>query len=214
MLKRFSERGDTLIEVLFAITIFSLVVVSSLAIMNQGSAEAERSLEITLARQAMNSEAETLRFLNASYVNAFHSGQTFSAATPAGQWAAMTNRIQTVGQTTASSFGDSSSCPVAQKPDGSDFIVDPSTATFIDTKVNTTILNSATTYPQLVYNAGTLTSAQGIWVEAIRSVTDSNPADNQSHIGYIDFHIYSCWQGPGQTIPVTLATIVRLYEPR
>ncbi len=66
--KNYMDRGDTLIEVLFAITIFSLVAVSSMAIMNQGTDTAQRSLEITLVRQEIDAQAETLRFLNASYI--------------------------------------------------------------------------------------------------------------------------------------------------
>ncbi|MBJ58357.1 hypothetical protein CMN24_01415, partial [Candidatus Saccharibacteria bacterium] len=57
------ERGDTLIEVLFAVTVFSFVVVSSLAIMNQGTAAAQRSLEISLVRQQVDAQADSLRFL-------------------------------------------------------------------------------------------------------------------------------------------------------
>ena len=57
-----NTRGDTLIEVLFAITVFSLVVVTSLAIMNQGTQAALRSLQLTLVRQQVDSQAEALRF--------------------------------------------------------------------------------------------------------------------------------------------------------
>src|SRR5664279_826252 len=84
-------RGDTLVEVLFAVAIFSLVAVGGLAIMNQGTATSQRALEITLVRQEVDSQAETLRFLNASYVSAYKLGiSDYSSASPAvSQWLAV-----------------------------------------------------------------------------------------------------------------------------
>ena len=82
MLGRQKNRGDTIIEVLFAITVFSLVVVSSLSIMNQGSATAQRTLEISLVRQQIDAQAETLRFLNTSYVAAYQAGVNDILSTP------------------------------------------------------------------------------------------------------------------------------------
>jgi type II secretory pathway pseudopilin PulG len=84
------EKGDTIIEVLFAITVFSFVAIASLSIMNQGSATAERALEITLVRSEITSQAQTLRFLNTSFINAYQEGEplaSYSTSTPAGQWA-------------------------------------------------------------------------------------------------------------------------------
>ena len=49
-------------------------------------------------------------------------------------------------------------------------------------------------------------------IEAIRSKTIRE--NNQANAGYIDFHIRACWDSPGQSVPVTIGTIVRLYEPR
>jgi prepilin-type N-terminal cleavage/methylation domain-containing protein len=68
---RFSQKGDTLIEVLFAVTVFSLVAVGSLSIMNQGTTVAQRSLETTLVRQEIDAQAETLRFVHDSYIAAY-----------------------------------------------------------------------------------------------------------------------------------------------
>ena len=45
------NRGDTIVEVVFAVTIFSMVTVGAISIMNKGVAIAQQSLEITLVRQ-------------------------------------------------------------------------------------------------------------------------------------------------------------------
>ena len=58
------NRGDTIIEVLLAVTIFSLVAVGSMVLMNRGVAMAQQSLETTLVRQQIDAQAEMLRFVH------------------------------------------------------------------------------------------------------------------------------------------------------
>lgn len=67
MTKRRSERGDTIIEVLLAFTVFSLVSVGAMAIMNQGTNAAERSLEVTLVKEQIDAQAEALRAAQQAY---------------------------------------------------------------------------------------------------------------------------------------------------
>lgn len=200
------SRGDTIIEVLFAITIFSLIVVGSLSIMNQGSATAQRSLEISLVRNEIDAQAEALRFLNASYVAAYQLGASDCSSTlllsntPANEWHEIHCAVTTTG---VSTFGV---CP-SQVPNNS-FIIDTKTATMLDsTKIKFT---AATTFSQVRYDNPIV--AEGIWIEAVKP--NIVPGNNQDNASYIDFHIRACWDNPGQSVPLTLGTIVRLYEPR
>jgi len=62
-----TKRGDTIIEVMFAIAVFSLVAVLTISMMNLGTANAEGSLELTTARHELNSQAEALRFIHSAY---------------------------------------------------------------------------------------------------------------------------------------------------
>ena len=64
-----TRRGDTLIEVMFAIAVFSMVAVISISMMNAGVASGERSLELVTARNELNAQAEILRFIHSSYVS-------------------------------------------------------------------------------------------------------------------------------------------------
>lgn len=192
------NRGDTLIEVLFAVAVFSLVAVGSLSIMNQGTATSQRALEITLVRQEMNAQAETLRFLNKSYL-------TSPDGTQGIQWTAIDNAI--AGNVHVTHFGAGASCPTPVSPI-------PTTSFFLNTKTAKFVpaagkYRQASTYSQVSYDAGG-PYADGIWIEAVR-VKPAGPL--QDHAGYIDFHIRACWDSPGQAVPVTLGTIVRLYEP-
>ena len=62
------KHGDTLIEVTLCVSIFSLVAVLSLNLMNNGVSNAQRTLEITMARNEIDAQAEALRYIHSSYV--------------------------------------------------------------------------------------------------------------------------------------------------
>lgn len=202
------QKGDTLIEVLFAFAVLSLVVVGALSIMNRGTDTAEQSFETTLVRQQVDGQANVLRYLHDSYVARYTPGATAASLgvnTPAGQWATMSNALSA---TTASSITDLTACP-ATAPSGS-FVLNPTNAKFVP--VNTG-MSKATTFAQIAYKAdGTFDSAQGIWIEGIRAPASTDV--NQQNTRYIDFHIIACWDSPGGGSPSTIGTIVRLYEPR
>lgn len=63
-----SRRGDTLVEVMFAVGIFGLVAVGAIGIMNKGLYDAQKTLEISMARNEIDAQAEALRFIHAAYV--------------------------------------------------------------------------------------------------------------------------------------------------
>jgi len=191
--------GDTLVEALFAITIFSLVAVGSMSVMNQASATAQRALEITLVRQEIDAQAETLRFLNASYIANYSSSIVNNCTTPSSRWMAIGCR----SIANISTFNTSSSCSI---PSGS-FILNSRKAT-----LSSISPSLAQTFSQVRYNAAAdVSSSEGIWIQAIRPTITGSNEDNS---GYVDFHIRACWDSPGQSIPVSIGTIVRLYEPR
>lgn len=204
-LKRRWQSGDTLIEVLFAVTVFSLVVVTSLTLMNQGTSASIRSLQITLVRQEIDNQAATLRFLNSSYITAYYDGYapTGAPTTPAEQYYQIIQDIKTQGATSVSAFGGGGQ--TCQVPPAGSFVVNSHTAAY--QKYDTTKISSPDTYSQVVYDpSGALTTSKGLWIEAVRST----PAGGTS---YTDFHIRACWYSPGAGQPMNLGTIVRLYEP-
>lgn len=204
-LRRSGAAGDTLIEVLFAFAVLSLVIIGALTIMNQGTVAAQRSLETTLVRQEIDGQAETLRFLHDAYVANYRPGVTYPVTTPSGQWVTMAANVTA---TSVTSLEDLTSCP-ATHPSNS-FILDPVTAKYQG--ANQKLVQSQT-FAQLAYNSsGAFTASQGIWIEAVRSPSTTDP--NKQNARFIDFHIYACWDAPGNGPPMTIGTIVRLYEPR
>jgi prepilin-type N-terminal cleavage/methylation domain-containing protein len=198
--KQPGNRGDTLIEVLFAVAVFSLVAVGALSIMNQGTAAAERSLEITLVRQQIDAQAETLRYLNASYI---------VGGSGAVDWASIQKLATTYNASGATDF-NSSSCDI---PGKGVFVLNTHTASYVDPNDPTSTKGKpvpATTYSQVRYDGDAVSSVEGIWIQPVRYIG----IGAQKGIGYIDFHIRACWDSPGQSFPVTIGTIVRLYEPQ
>jgi type II secretory pathway pseudopilin PulG len=202
------NRGDTLIEVLFAISIFSLVVVGSISIMNQGVNASQRSLEITLVRNEIDAQAEALRFMNSSYISAYNPDYTierYSEDTPAGQWVKMSSLIDV--NSDISSFGSASKCEIPSSPH-TPFIINPYLAEFVSAA--DAVFSPAKTFSKIEYNDDlSIISTNWLWVEAIKS---NNTEDKNSD--YIDFHIRACWNAAGQKNPATIGTIVRLYEPK
>jgi Tfp pilus assembly protein PilV len=202
------QAGDTLIEVLFAVTVFSFIVVSALSLMNQGVNAAQRSLEITTVRQQMDAQAETLRFLHKAYVNAYQTGYAPASTdlSPAAEYYRLIQFVKNgdpSGTNQASTFGGNEPCKVAPFASRS-FVLNPVSAKYI-----TGVIEPADTYAQIVYSdSSVVKSSKGIWLEAVR------PRVENTISGFIDFHIRACWDVTGSDIPQNLGTIVRLYEPR
>ena len=61
------KKGDTLIEVMLAIGIFSMIAIAITAVMSSGSTGAQTALETTLAREEIDTQAEAIRFIQTSY---------------------------------------------------------------------------------------------------------------------------------------------------
>lgn len=193
------ESGDTIIEVLFAVTIFSLVAIGGLSLMNQGTAMAQRSLEIGLVRQQIDQQVDALKYLNQAYVADY--GKRGVATD---QWKTIIedNAIDRAQDFTA--MVNDGKC-VLPSSAGKAFALDINKLN-ANPRISPTVDDTAT-YARVRHDTA-LVRAEGIWVQAVRSPQSDNRP------GVYDFHIRACWVTPGQAEPMTLGTIVRLYEPR
>lgn len=209
-----SERGDTIIEVLFAITIFSLISIGGLSLMNQGTAMAQRSLEIGLVRAQIDAQADALRYLNHAYVVDYGKD---GPATNAWKEIVADHAISDEDLNNNHKYeeiSDGTECklPPSSPPPFNSFALDVTklsyyTARGVDEGTGSPLIQgveSADVYSKI--ESGT---AKGIWIQAVRSSDDET-----SKPGFYDFHIRACWLSPGLSTPVTMGTIVRLYEPR
>ena len=67
------KKGDTLVEVCIAIGIFSLIAIGVASVMSSGTAGSQTALETTLAREEIDAQADAIRFIHESYMNAKNS---------------------------------------------------------------------------------------------------------------------------------------------
>ena len=68
-MRQVKRRGDTLIEVMLSISIFAMVALVTINMMNGGINTAQRTLEYEMARNEIDAQAEALRFVHNSYVS-------------------------------------------------------------------------------------------------------------------------------------------------
>lgn len=193
------ERGDTIIEVMFAFVVFALVSVISFSIMNRGVTIAQRSLEVTQARIQMDAQTNALEYIHQLHV---------AGLDTTNEWGKMMAKAK-ASASDFSAMAGASSCRAfvaGQNP----FVLNARTARLRTAAPSLAVPAGATTppYPQVVYNdTNGIDNAYGLWIEAVNGTTATG------FVKYVDFHIRACWQSTGSSVPVTLGTIVRLYDP-
>ncbi|MGB4768631.1 MAG: type II secretion system protein [Candidatus Saccharimonas sp.] len=188
-MKRF-ERGDTLIELVIAFAIFSLAAIMTLSILNRGVSATQRSLEATLVRQQIDSQAELLRYIHAT--NPALWGSMIASPT-----------------TTPDPISTNTACPVS--PSNAFYInptvnvAEPDKTVIAKTPISAATYRKPQTYAKVNYGAASQ-QAEGIWIQVAEAENDSNPT-----VRAYDFYIHACWDSVGLDVPLTLGTIVRLY---
>lgn len=189
------SRGDTIVEVMIAFVVFSSIAVGAIAIMNHGTATAQKALEITLVRQQIDAQAETLRHIHDHYITANSTGGTVST-----EWVEMVNDKLV---DSASPFGADQDGLCPDIPSHA-FVLNAHQANVWDGRP-VTANESLLPYSQVFYDeSGSIQSADGLWVESVGRLSDD----------YVDFNIRACWYAPGSSNASTMGTIVRLYVPR
>ena len=64
-----SRRGDTIVEIIFCFTIFSIITIVSIGLMNRNLSLIQGTLEISMARNEIEAQAEAIRFIHNSYLS-------------------------------------------------------------------------------------------------------------------------------------------------
>jgi len=203
---RQSQTGDTIIEVLFAVSVFSLVAVGAISLMNQGIMSAQKALEITQVRQQIDAQAEALRYAHHSYITSLGSETGGDE-----QWSRIRDKATQAGPISAFEPAENPR-KCADMPDRA-FIMNARRGTLESdpTKQPHSISSSDTGYTPPPFakvsygESNAIDRVDGIWIEARAN-------GGSGGVGYIDFHIRACWESPGTGPAITLGTIVRLYE--
>lgn len=202
MLRR-RQAGDTLIEVLFAVSIFSIVVVGTIIIMNQGISSAQNALEINLVRNQIDTQAELLRHLNNAKLTSIGRNNTADSA----EW----DKAVASPSAEADPYDNITTyeqCAPRNLPTNA-FFIDPKTGTI---QASNHITNTVT-FAQ-IQTGGTQPVSNMLWIQPVSSNND-NTDTALTLTQYYDFHIRACWDSSGARGGVMkLGTIVRLYVPK
>lgn len=183
------SQGDTIIELVLAFAIFSLAAVGTMTILNSGVSTTQRDLETTLVREQIDSQAEMIRY---------------ARDTKDPVWQTL------ISSTVTAPLALSASCtPVASISQG--FYLrpvintsHPDETTFTRQSITSASYATPATYAMIDY-AGGATKSQGIWVQATK-------AQQNGAVTAYDFYIHACWNSVGVRVPMTLGTIVRIYD--
>ena len=193
LINKNSDRGDTLVEVLLALTILSVVIVSSLVLMNRGQAVALNSLERSQVQNLISEQGQMLSYVRDAYADVLAGGQTPQAGTAAEIWQTIMSTYTTTPNTDV--------CTAAGAPNRA-------AGSFYLTYNTAPAANPVSITPYLGAPAATFAMpGQGLWVEA---QSFSGAGVNKP---YVDFFIKGCWQPSGTGANQESKNVVRLYAP-
>lgn len=181
-----NQRGDTIIEVILAVAIFSLVAVGAMSLMNSGISMAQRSLEITQVRHQVDGQAELLRYVSSNGV-------------PGGEGGSLWDEIKDrYVADEATSILNETSCPAR---DSQWFSL---LANGTNIVASEGYLVAPATYARVNHLelGGVTAGSEGISIQLVEAQGG----------GAYDAHIQACWYTPGSPRPATIGTIVRLYD--
>ena len=186
------NRGDTLVEVLLGVTIFSLVAVIALETMNRGMAIAQYSLETTLVRQQIDAQAEMLRYAHDMKNDTW-------------------KKLVDNNSVSVSAVNDNEGnlgvekCPDDFSTKEFALAATPSLASKISILNNPGDYKPAETYARV---DGDAKKTYGISVRLVKPSTTTGSRDSNKY----DAYIKACWMPVGSKMPATIGTIVRLYD--
>lgn len=227
------KKGDTLIEVTLAVGIFSMIAVAVVAIMSNGTSETQTALETTLAREAIDTQAEALRFIHDSAAIQNQENDENSMFIPL--WDKIKGQaLSADGQTDVYQFSPSRCADLYSNEDEEESIIQQQKAFFIDLEQlgvaanlkqpsDTEAVVSSTphgdrfketkTFPRITEGNGSDPSAEGIYVIGVKG-SKSNDGTELSLSGrdYYDFYIRTCWYGSNADLPSTISTVIRLLD--
>lgn len=176
------ERGDTLIEVLLALSVFGIVTIGAFSLMNRGVVQMYDSMERSEVRMLINSQTEVLTYMRDEYIKSLKHvtdpSQQFNA-TAANSWA------------TVRSITSQTSIPAL---DG----CEAANSFWVGTNLSVTtssITGTSDAFPS---------PGNGIWMQKIAYTGGGQP--------YIDFYVKACWRQNSNAQTQVLSTVVRLYD--
>lgn len=218
MSQKIVKQGDTIVEALFALAVFGFVAVACLMVMQRGIAAAQLSLEINLVRKQMDAQAEALRFINDAIFVRQRREEFNQSISDYGQiWKSVTDEASDGDPTKLSDMIKDGKCSDPPN-DKNVFVINTKSNHLTVVSASYTKISKARVYSRLYFDDKDdenrisdasyrqLQRVEGIWVEAYKGKEEGGK------VQYYDFYIKACWETPLSTVPITLATVIRLNE--
>ena len=195
-----NQRGDTLVEVLIAITVLGIVVAGSMAVMNRSMTSILNSTERTAVRTDINAQINLINY-------AFRSSEA--------TWQKIMNLAFTGKSDGTGELPDefkADSCSLHEDGDGSDaaaapgsFYLEPNLA--LNNSVSgVTLVDKLTEATNGSDTSRRARVGNGLWVDAVyyaQSPKNARP--------YVDFYVKACWTPMGNNPKSKSMTAYRLY---
>ena len=270
-----TKKGDTIIEILICFSVFTMITLISVGLMNRNLSLIQGTLEVSMARNEIESQAEAIRFIHNSYLAERELVRDEHADPSKWQeyrdlWQRLASaenglnnnpvKISQYNERSCSQYYDLAGATGDVHSIFTDkaFVVntrkiDPRNPdnTIISARQHQNLFQETSLFPRMIFSnsprvgesngndsSGNINELktgdnaylapiyntpyriEGLWVIGTRDMTMfSNPAVVDDHEmdkqppEYYDFHIRSCWYGPGRSIPTMISTIIRLYNP-
>lgn len=197
VVKNTSERGDTLIEVLVAISVFGIIVVGTFSLMNRGASQMYDSMERSEVRLLLNGQTELLTYARDEYFQSLDPEASTSMDT-----------YDTAAKTVWNPGIRNNVTNLTGVPslEGCSSDNDATNAFWLTTETNGTIsIKSRADSPFVSSATGFPSPGNGIWIQKIHS-------PGGVAVPYVDFYIRACWMPTSSSQTQVLSTIVRLYD--
>lgn len=236
------KRGDTIVEVLIAITIYSIVSIFTITAMKLGIQQGETSLELSQARIEVSAQADAIRFIHNSFLAereyAVSGNDSYKLLwnTIVSKAIGPTDKVYCLSSdkydsaTCSNASSATNTCPSTSEVSNS-FIINPRVIS--PTNPNSTVITgkyvATDLYPRLIFGTSAADNSDQAYAEGKnKSYTNLLSAEGiwvvarksasvsslyNNQPEYYDFHIYTCWHAPGASHPTTTGTIIRLYNP-
>lgn len=190
--RRRSERGDTLIEVLVAISVMGIATVGTFSLMNKGLSQMYDTMERAEVRMLLNRQIESLTYARDQYLRS-PSGEGLATYDRAARdlWA----YIKSPAVSSLDAVPDLNSCAVAN-----------ANSVFSVTMNADGSLGHVSGAAILPIGSGFPAAGDGIWVQKIYKNS------TEAQVPYTDFYIRACWMQNNSSVTQVASTIVRLYD--
>lgn len=226
--------GDTLVEVMFAVGVFSLVAISVVSVMNGSASKIQSSVEISMTRNEIDTQAEALRFLQTAYI----SEKTLpdDKKVYSDIWNNIKKRsiTDTKNANAVAEYAPKTCSEIYSNKSGEAFLhgfilnyrnlytKDGQRAANVLLLPGDVSFNETKVYPRLVFgnkdelyeegmSASTkMTAAEGLYIVGVKEQGKSGINEQGA---YYDFYIRSCWQTADSDNPTLTSTVIRLYDP-